>query len=91
MDMCEDQIKDLSFHVRYKCRESRRTTPMFRNELRRVSFQYWRLSSQDREDDVDLVNGKYLKIIMDVAKKHDKMILNVYESATPSFLKTSKI
>ena len=38
VDMSEDQIKELSFYVRYECRESRRTTPMFRNELRRVSF-----------------------------------------------------
>ena len=46
------------------------------------------------EDDVDLVHGKYLKIIMDIAKKHDKVILNVsrdvYESAMPSFRKTLK-
>ena len=51
----------------------------------------WRLSAQDGKDDVDLVNGKYLKNIMRIAKKHDKVILNVYESATPSFLKTLKI
>ena len=51
----------------------------------------WRLLAQDGEDDVDLVNRKYLKNIMHIAKKHDKVILNVYESATPSFLKTLKI
>ena len=45
----------------------------------------------DGEGDVDLVNGKYLKIIMGIAKKYDKVIMNVYESATPSFLKTLKI
>ena len=44
----------------------------------------WRLSALDGEDDVDLVKGKYLKIIMDIAKKHDKVILNVYESVMPS-------
>ena len=51
----------------------------------------WRLSAQDGEDDVDLVSGKYLKNIIHIAKKHDKDILNVYESSTPSFLKTLKI
>ena len=51
----------------------------------------WRLSAPDGEGDVDLVNGKYLKIIMDIAKKHDQVIMIVYENATPSFLKTLKI
>ena len=48
----------------------------------------WRLSAVDGEDDVDLNNNRFLKVIMDIAKKSDKMYLNVYESATP-FTSTS--
>ena len=44
----------------------------------------WCLSAVNREDDVDLNNNRFLKVIMDIAKRSDKMYLNVYESATPS-------
>ena len=42
------------------------------------------LSAVNREDDVDLNNNRFLKVIMDIAKRSDKMYLNVYESATLS-------
>ena len=48
----------------------------------------WRLSAVDGEDDVDLNNNRFLKVIMDIAKSSDKVYLNVYESATP-FASTS--
>ena len=47
-----------------------------------------RLSAVDGEDDVDLNNNRFLKVIMDIAKRSDKVYLNVYESATP-FASTS--
>ena len=48
----------------------------------------WRLSPVHGEDDVDLNNNRFLKVIMDIAKRSDKIYLNVYESATP-FTSTS--
>ena len=48
----------------------------------------WRLSAVDGEDYVDLNNNRFLKVIMDIAKRSDEMYLNVYESTTP-FTSTS--
>ena len=41
--------------------------------IRSLKGVNWRLSAIDGEDDVDLVNGIYFKIIVDIAKKHDKV------------------
>ena len=43
----------------------------------------WYLSAVDGEDDIDLNNDRFLKVIMDIAKRSDKMYLNVYESVIP--------
>ena len=38
----------------------------------------WRLSAVDGEDNADLNNNRFLKVIMDIANRSDKMYLNVY-------------
>ena len=48
----------------------------------------WCLFAVNREDNIDLNNNRFLKVIMNIAKRSDKMYLNVYESATP-FTSTS--